>query len=453
MEMKVVPVCVALFVCLALSMASGQESWPPAPVPTGVAISVSLPRTGTLPLAQEAYAALGAVQPFVTAPSATDSGAFPLFDAASFSLPFALTIRTGAQASLRARDVYVFTFRDLLTGKTRQMRRALGQVISPSTTTQTVVTITNRDVRLKPGTYQVCMDIQNQSGSLCGINKGSCELYLRAPGESRRHILAMQMLGYTTYFRDYDFGGYFSNFQATIPPTYDPLAPKSRHDFLLHFVGQTQKWAELLNYTGMGLIAASNALVDLKDQRAKAFAEETVASLSDYFVSMQTDFGPFHVTSDPAHEKWPDLPKPREPWLFYDTDQDGCYLEVLGPAVLKFKGRTGYASRVQQWAAACANSLDWLRVAAWDPNPPQGCNLRRYNAAEATADVWMQNRHPWLERPQCTVYDGRVVAGFAWACAAYYAVYGNLPDRFLTPLIETGRAYSGDMDSKQSRNL
>lgn len=445
---KLIPVTLA-FLGGGADLHAEEVIWPPLPAEEKGAIAAYLPRTGTLALAAEAYAELGDLTEFIAAPTAQDIGAFPLFEAKDFALPFTLVIRTGNGASVQQKDSLVFRFRNLLTGRTSSVRRPVETAIGVGERKEVLVTITNRDVRLGPGAYQVSVDVEVGGRTLCGETKGSCELYLQKPGESRRHILAIYMLGFTAYFRDYEFGGYFSNFQPQLPPTYDPLDADSRHAFLRHFVKQTQKWAELLNYTGIGLIAASEGHEALKEKRAADFAEEAVAGLCDYIVSMETEFGPFTVTSDPVHDKWPDLPKPNPPWSFYDTDQDGCYLEVLGPAVLRFKGHRQYRGRVAQWMSACVKSLEWLRTAGWDENPPQGCNLRRFWAPEAPAEVWTKNRGPFLERPQCTVYDGRVVAGFGWACAAYHSVYEQVPESFLSRLKQATRTAATWTESHQ----
>ncbi len=123
--------------------------------------------------------------------------------------------------------------------------------------------------------------------------------------------------------------------------------------------------------------------------------------------------------SDEAPRNWADLdldavasatrtqmPTMEGDWL--DTDQSGGILQLAARAALYFQEYD--ADYARKLFARCKRPAQWIIYRSWTPDTDIGLPLHRYRVRRESRE-----RHVW----GWWGYDGRVLEGVAWYCAAY----------------------------------
>lgn len=298
-----------------------------------------------------------------------------------------IDIPADADIMVRAREIF--------SQSTFEYRRPFGTAIAAGNTKTVTADFTPQELKLKPGCWVLVIDLLKKGKSLCGVDVGCAVAYIMHEGESRLHARGSYNYALEEFIWDPDYSVVYGGWKEELPATGDPYDPANAERMFKEFIVDGPVYIEHWHDGVQAPAVAAQVFGALgeKDRwkHCDKMARRAVTSIRDF---VQTENGKMYGYASKA-----------------DGRKRSCHLIAHDTMLMR----------------GLCQSYFYFKFG--EGNDPEFAHeiieiLRKnYDALKHAPLVWGWG---W-NQADCKVYDGRVLAGFAWYCLAYKAEFGEYP--------------------------
>jgi len=360
-------------------------------------------------------------------PKGDESERIALVDAGAKELPATLLIAAGPATALRASDVLRFRYRENFTGWTAQRDQPLADDVPPGKVLRLERSL---DVAgLPPGYYLVTADVLRSGRSLLGGRVGSCDFYVRRPGESMTFTVLSIRTGMALWLRDLLYGGIIGWARASLPHVYDPLNPQTYPEFIRLFATHTWKHTEGNEAGDTGLTFAAEAFRRSGDAARRRFTEALLDdSIRHMIEHMQAPNGAARTTTNELAMSGYD-PDWYKAGYTFDSNQIGEWMRALTYPMLYYAGIPEKRAEAERLSTAVRRAADFLTAHATQTSNGIPDVLRHLRLIQKP-DGSVEQKTYYQEGRQCDVYLGRALAGLSYYAYAMQVLDEKPPERW-----------------------